>query len=103
MYLLPWFFFKEDPNDNYINLSSNFFIQNCTVEWAQNIDTTSHNIPKDLGIDKYSIFVGQLDPKVTKEILIEHFSSHGKVVEASLIVRLPNRDGKIHQPNYMSN
>lgn len=41
-------------------------------------------------IDKKSIFIGQLDPSVTKEKLIDRFSAHGKIADINLISKATN-------------
>lgn len=56
------------------------------VEWAQNLDDEYKNTP-DVTIDRYSIFVGHLDPRIKKSELIERFELHGKIKEAILVSR----------------
>lgn len=41
-------------------------------------------------IDKKSIFIGQLDPAVTKEKLNDRFSNHGEIVDINLINKSTN-------------
>lgn len=52
------------------------------VEWAQNVDDTRRKIG---AFDKCSIFVGALTPAVTEQNLVDHFSTHGRVTEVSII------------------
>jgi hypothetical protein len=53
------------------------------VEWA-----TSSNDPDVLGVDKYNVFVGGLNPLlVTKAALEERFGAYGQVDAVTLINR----------------
>jgi hypothetical protein len=53
------------------------------VEWA-----TSSNDPDVLGVDKYNVFVGGLNPLlVTKAALEERFAAYGQVDAVTLINR----------------
>lgn len=56
------------------------------VEWAQNLDDERKSTP-DITIDRYSVFVGHLDLRITKSELIERFELHGKIKEAILVNR----------------
>lgn len=52
------------------------------VEWAQNIDDP---VPKKSNFDKFSIFIGQLNPRANEALVAEHFSHHGDIKEISVV------------------
>ncbi|KAH3663926.1 hypothetical protein WICMUC_005865 [Wickerhamomyces mucosus] len=93
------FAYRDDAIRAYADLRAD---PNWIVEWAQNIDRPSNstaskiysfgkfNDEQEVVIDKYSVFVGQLDSKVTKEKLDERFSRHGKVIDIVLVLRPGN-------------
>ncbi|KAI5801706.1 hypothetical protein DFH27DRAFT_557670 [Peziza echinospora] len=67
-----------------------------SVEWANNIPPvakpSSSSQQYMATVDQFSIFIGQLNPElVTREIVIERFSKHGKILECNLIVK-PGRN-----------
>lgn len=78
------FSYRSDAMDAYTSLRST-----CTtwlIEWVKNVE----NAADSKTVDRCSIFVGHLDPKVTKEGLTERFSQHGKVTQC-VIVQKPNK------------
>ncbi|ODV87340.1 hypothetical protein CANARDRAFT_5886 [[Candida] arabinofermentans NRRL YB-2248] len=77
------FVFRQDAISAYANLKVKPF---WNVEWAQNLEDESSDTP-EVTIDKYSIFVGQLDPRISREDLLERFEHHGKIKEAILVNR----------------
>lgn len=77
------FVYRQDAISAFANLKTK---ANWNIEWAQNLDDEYSNVP-DVTIDKHSIFVGHLDPRISKEELIERFEKHGKVKEAILVNR----------------
>lgn len=84
------FAYRDDAIRAYANLRLD---PEWIVEWAQNIEHPSEPIERaeeDVEIDKCSIFVGQLDNKVTKELLQERFERHGSVSEIVLVLRSSN-------------
>lgn len=82
------FAYRDDAIRAYANLRLS---PDWIVEWAQNIEHHSEEIAQqEVEIDKCSIFVGQLDVKVTKELLSERFSRHGKISEIILVIRPGN-------------
>lgn len=82
------FAYRDDAIRAYANLRLS---PNWIVEWAQNIEHPSDGQGEpSVEIDKCSIFVGQLDGKVTKELLAERFSNHGKVADIVLVLRAGN-------------
>jgi RNA recognition motif-containing protein len=85
------FAYREDAIRAYANLRLS---PDWIVEWAQNIEHPSDVVDKpsdaEVVIDKFSIFVGQLDDKVTKEKLDVRFSRHGKLSEITLVLRPGN-------------
>lgn len=78
------FIYRQDAISAFANLKTKPL---WNVEWAQNLDDEYSNVP-EVTIDKYSIFVGQLDPRISKEEMIERFEKHGKIKEAILVNRL---------------
>jgi RNA recognition motif-containing protein len=82
------FAYRDDAIRAYANLRLS---PDWIVEWAQNIEHPSEEKAEQLvEIDKFSIFVGQLDAKVTKDLLNERFSRHGKIAEIVLVIRPGN-------------
>ncbi|KAH3668922.1 hypothetical protein OGAPHI_002677 [Ogataea philodendri] len=77
------FVYRQDAISAYANLKVKPF---WNVEWAQNLEDEGNDTP-EVTIDKYSIFVGQLDPRINREELIERFEQHGKIKEAILVNR----------------
>ncbi|KAG7767738.1 hypothetical protein KL929_002861 [Ogataea haglerorum] len=77
------FVYRQDAISAYANLKVKPF---WNVEWAQNLEDESSDTP-EVTIDKYSIFVGQLDPRINRDELIERFEQHGKIKEAILVNR----------------
>lgn len=75
------FVFREDAMAAYLGLKNQF--RKWVVEWA-----TSSNDPDVLGVDKYNVFVGGLNPLlVTKAALEERFGAYGQVDAVTLINR----------------
>lgn len=86
------FAYRDDAIRAYANLRLS---PDWIVEWAQNIEQgdsfeKSNESSSEIVIDKYSVFIGQLDDKVTKEKLHERFSRHGKINEVTLVLRPGN-------------
>lgn len=81
------FAYRDDAIRAYANLRLS---PDWIVEWAQNIEHPSEDKQEPVEIDKCSIFVGQLDGKVTKELLNDRFSRHGKINEIVLVLRPGN-------------
>lgn len=84
------FAYRDDAIRAYANLRLS---PDWIVEWAQNIESPSEAAAKvepEVVIDKFSVFVGQLDGRVTKEKLEERFSRHGKIVDIVLVIRTGN-------------
>lgn len=77
------FVYRQDAISAFANLKSK---ANWNIEWAQNLEDEYSNVP-EVTIDRYSIFVGHLDPRISKEELIERFEKHGKIKEAILVNR----------------
>lgn len=76
--------YREDAMDAFVGLKNSS--QKWVVEWA-----TSNNDPDTLGLDKCSLFIGGLNPIVTKEMIEERFGAYGKIESITLI----NRDLEI--------
>lgn len=55
---------------------------NHRVEWAQNIDDPT---PKKVNFDKFTIFIGQLNPTASEDDVCERFSYHGIIKDISII------------------
>lgn len=93
------FAYRDDAIRAYANLRVS---PDYIVEWAQNIDKPTPSITKfdsfsnsmpvepEIVIDKYSVFVGQLDASVTKDKLSERFSRHGKIEDIVLVLKPGN-------------
>ncbi|EMR08203.1 hypothetical protein PNEG_03373 [Pneumocystis murina B123] len=76
------FAFRDDAIQAFSNLRRN---GNWIVEWAQNLDQNTSQIPM-IPIDKTSVFVGQLNPSlVTRESLLNRFKKYGEIVDCSLV------------------
>lgn len=94
--------FRDDAIRAFANLSEN---ASSHVEWAQNIETFSsnstgtNNHAKDddfkMKFDKLSVFVGQLNPLVTEDELVNRFKRHGQVDEATIVKKTSNTFGFI--------
>ncbi|CCH44732.1 Polyadenylate-binding protein, cytoplasmic and nuclear [Wickerhamomyces ciferrii] len=84
------FAYRDDAIRAYANLRLS---PDWIVEWAQNIESPSEQVSKvepEVVIDKFSVFVGQLDISVTKEKLDERFSRHGKINDIVLVTKPGN-------------
>ncbi|KAH3684341.1 hypothetical protein WICPIJ_004687 [Wickerhamomyces pijperi] len=93
------FAYRDDAIRAYANLRVS---PDYIVEWAQNIDKPSPSVAKfesfsapsldepEVVIDKFSVFIGQLDASVTKEKLSERFSRHGKIEDIVLVLKPGN-------------
>ena len=77
------FKYRQDAISAFANLKTK---RNWNVEWSQNIEDEYSNVP-EVTIDKYSIFVGHLDPRISKDEMVERFEQHGKIKEAILVNR----------------
>lgn len=77
------FVYRQDAISAFANLKTK---ASWNIEWAQNLEDEYSNIP-EVTIDRFSIFVGHLDPRITKDELIERFEKHGKIKEAILVNR----------------
>ncbi|QSL67001.1 hypothetical protein MERGE_001388 [Pneumocystis wakefieldiae] len=76
------FAFRDDAIQAFSNLRRN---GNWIVEWAQNLDQNTLQMPM-IPIDKTSVFVGQLNPSlVTRESLLNRFRKYGEIVDCSLV------------------
>lgn len=84
----PSWFLKYVYRDDAIRAYAAISLQeDWNAEWAQNVQSPGDNMPV---IDKFSIFVGQLDSNtITKEILISRFQKYGKIADCTLILRQP--------------
>jgi len=73
------FVYREDAMDSFLGLKNQN--RKWVVEWA-----TSVNDPDMLGVDKYNIFVGGLNPLlITKELMEERFGAYGPIESITLI------------------
>lgn len=71
--------YREDAMDAFVGLKN--VNHKWVVEWA-----TSTNDPDTLGVDKYNIFIGGLNPdEVTKEAIEAKFAEYGEIESSSLI------------------
>ncbi|TID14771.1 hypothetical protein CANINC_004442 [Pichia inconspicua] len=77
------FVYRQDAISAFANLKTKI---DWNVEWTQNIEDEYSEVP-EVTIDKHSIFVGHLDPRISKDELVERFESHGKIKEAILVNR----------------
>lgn len=85
-------FVKFTYRDDAIRAFANFTETNLlSVEWAKNIDDRPQRSMKlitgSYGFDKFSIFIGQLNPTITDDELLSHFKLHGDIREYSIIRR----------------
>lgn len=76
------FAYRDDAVRAYASLVGD---PNWEVEWAQNIENKRQR--SFSGIDKSSVFVGQLSLNITKEILRKRFTSHGNILSIKMISR----------------
>mmetsp|Transcript_10542 Transcript_10542/g.43013 ORF Transcript_10542/g.43013 Transcript_10542/m.43013 type:complete len:673 (+) Transcript_10542:185-2203(+) len=75
------FVYREDAMDAFVGLKNKQ--RKWVVEWA-----TSTNDPDLLGVDKYNIFIGGLNPQlITQELLKERFIRYGDIESITLINR----------------
>ncbi|GMM31160.1 Rim4 protein [Martiniozyma asiatica (nom. inval.)] len=77
------FVYRQDAISAFANLKTK---ASWNIEWAQNLEDEYTNVP-EVTIDRYSIFVGHLDSRISKEELIERFQKHGHIKEAILVNR----------------
>lgn len=77
------FVYRQDAISAFANLKTR---ATWNIEWAQNLEDEYSNVP-EVTIDRFSIFVGHLDPRITKDELVERFEKHGKIKEAILVNR----------------
>lgn len=77
------FVYRQDAISAFASLKTK---PNWNIEWAQNLEDEYSNVP-EVTIDKYSVFVGHLDPRISKDDLVERFEVHGKIKEAILVNR----------------
>lgn len=78
------FSFREDAIKAFASLTERNEYQ---VDWAQNIDSRRNediNL-NDLKFDKFSVFISQLHPNLTKSQLQERFERHGKIENIHLV------------------
>ncbi|ODV61624.1 Rim4p ASCRUDRAFT_75616 [Ascoidea rubescens DSM 1968] len=92
------FAYRDDAIRAYVNLYRN---PEWIVQWAKNIEAPDETI-NEITIDKNSIYVGQLDSRVTKEKLEERFSAHGKIADISLVQKQTNNFAFIKFENEIS-
>lgn len=81
------FTYRDDAIRAFASLTERNFFQ---VEWAKNIDDNAIRLPMkkvtgSYGFDKFSIFIGQLNPSITEEELTSRFKLHGEISEFSII------------------
>jgi len=74
--------YREDAVEAFTNLKNSSRKLPWVIEWA-----TSTNDPDLQGLDKHNLFIGGLNPRVTKDLLEERFSIHGKVESITLVNR----------------
>lgn len=98
--------YRNDAIRAFANLSESPVL---SVEWAQNIDADDSNTNKlypqnraantsykhkqeesAITFDKFSIFIGQLNPAVTEKDIIERFKRHGNIEEATIVKKPAN-------------
>ncbi|GMG21989.1 unnamed protein product [Ambrosiozyma monospora] len=75
--------FRQDAISAFANLKVKPY---WNIEWAQNLEDEYNNVP-EVSIDRYSIFIGHLDPRISKDELVERFEMHGQIKEAILVNR----------------
>jgi len=79
------FVYREDAIEAFTGLKNNY--RKWVIEWA-----TSTNDPDLLGVDKYNIFVGGLNPhKIEKELLEQRFGYYGEIESITLINRAADK------------
>lgn len=98
--LSKYWFIKFVYRDDAIRCFANLTVSsNYSVEWAKNIESNNEktynsykqeNFESSARFDKFSIFVGQLNPDITESELSERFERHGKIELISLIKRATN-------------
>jgi RNA recognition motif-containing protein len=85
--------YREDAMDAFVGLKN--VNHKWVVEWA-----TSTNDPDTLGVDKYNIFIGGLNPdEVTKEAIEAKFVEYGEIESASVINKEDGADGSEEPPS----
>eukprot|EP01113_Clastostelium_recurvatum_P044055 TRINITY_DN7391_c0_g1_i5.p1 TRINITY_DN7391_c0_g1~~TRINITY_DN7391_c0_g1_i5.p1 ORF type:complete len:516 (-),score=22.36 TRINITY_DN7391_c0_g1_i5:71-1618(-) len=73
------FQFREDALSAFTGLKASG--RKWIVEWA-----TSSNDPEALGLDKFSVFIGGLNPAgVTKEMIVHRFGRYGEIESVTLV------------------
>ncbi|QPG73234.1 hypothetical protein FOA43_000541 [Brettanomyces nanus] len=77
------FVFRQDAISAFANLKTKAA---WCIEWAQNLEDEYDDIP-DVTIDRFSIFVGHLDPRISRQEVVERFETHGMIKEAILVNR----------------
>lgn len=77
------FVYRQEAIGAFANLKTK---ERWFIEWAQNLEDGYSSVP-EVTIDKFSIFVGHLDSRITKEELVERFEQHGEIKEAILVSR----------------
>lgn len=75
------FAYRNDAIQAYAAMS---FQGEWNAEWAQNVRGPGDNMPV---IDKFSIFVGQLNSTITEGRLMNRFQTYGKIKECKLVLR----------------
>eukprot|EP00026_Physarum_polycephalum_P004277 Phypoly_transcript_04294.p1 GENE.Phypoly_transcript_04294~~Phypoly_transcript_04294.p1 ORF type:complete len:546 (+),score=93.93 Phypoly_transcript_04294:324-1961(+) len=79
--------YREDAMDAFVGLKN--VNHKWVIEWA-----TSTNDPDTLGVDKFNVFLGGLNPdEVTKESIEARFSEYGEIETVSLV----NKDDEIDE------
>ncbi|RCK59014.1 Meiotic activator RIM4 [Candida viswanathii] len=89
------FVYRDDAIRAYANLTEEGLYK---IEWTQNIDKSSarksESEESDLDIrvkfDKFSVFVGQLNPSVLEHELSERFERHGEILDLNLVKKTNN-------------
>lgn len=89
------FVYRDDAIRAYANLTEEGIYK---IEWTQNIDKSSarksdgeeSEFDTRVKFDKFSIFVGQLNPTVTDESLGERFQRHGEIINLNLVKKANN-------------
>lgn len=84
------FVYRDDAIRAYANLTEEGIYK---IEWTQNIDKScarksdgeDSEFDTRVKFDKFSIFVGQLNPTVTDESLGERFQRHGEIIDLNLV------------------
>lgn len=91
------FVYRDDAIKAYANLTEG---GSYDAEWAQNVDKSNTvSFKEDSGVepkvkksrfDKFSVFIGQLSPKITEIELRERFQRHGKIASLHLLKKRDN-------------